>query len=273
MLCAGFLPSICICQAQEPNQGEAFEILQKSRSALLERKSSKMSFEEKTKHIQTNTTSYSRFDPDGFTVRRTEFESFNTKTNKEVLQLRRVVISNRDGQWDVFGNTAIKKQFLQDIAKQIVQDAKQSDRSSPIERTCEFTETWINGSPCYLVRESISKQSRDELKKIAGEAIAIAKPDIIAGFSKAVSKNLNLDKGPAVPYLTEYVIRKSDFALLSQKEYSEDGDLVRHVYYDSVIFGLPLADNLFEISSGTKKKTASNLFEYLSLRKEATNKQ
>lgn len=168
---------------------------------------------------------------------------------------------------------AIKKDFQETLAKEAIGKAKASESGADTkvfpDSQYVLKETSLDGVECYIVQKTISKEHLSYLKERAQQGLIESNNSLSKIFPAELMKSFAFDSSEVIAYLTEYTVRKSDFAVLSEREFSESGDIMTEVVYGEVQFGLPLADELFDVPKTFKIKKASTAQEYLALLKEA----
>lgn len=257
----------------EELDARAVEILDAMTTSQAEAGTSKTTSRTVRNGLVTVVTTLRKRAPDGIWLYRRESVTIDQKTEKPVQGSESISIVNRQGSWLLIGKTAIKREFEEKLAKTAIQTGESLRNELKVDRgqRSRFNVGKVNfrGVECHIVRKVYTKETAENLERVARDAIKAADHLLRKDLPRETVEKFKAKSLNIVPFLTEYFIRIEDNALMGEREYSSAGDLISEIYYDDVVLGLPLADDQFEIPDNFKRKTASNLLEYLAIRREA----
>ncbi len=129
-------------------------------------------------------------------------------------------------------------------------------------------EVQFNGVPSYKIVMTLAPdvyKNQLELReryineimvKHRGEPSSNKKSSQIPPLPKAADKTASL---------YEFIVGKESHVIWATKEYGKDGDLIDKHEYSKVEYGLPLADDLFEVPQGYKIVTINSISEHSNL--------
>lgn len=257
VICAADEPHVKPTPAAQSSNG-AKDVLLKSLAKMGQLSSYTSETDTGNRNSRLTQKIFFRLNPDGTTSERMETIGQATISGKpapskgstSITQIR-----NSDGIYQLLSarKLAIKCVFLMDASSIATKIAavEQPELESAIYGLSE--RQLPDGEPAYFVKRTDSDaehQRKIDLVKKTLEVMKLKDPPNLA---------------ENVPFLTIYVIRKSDSFLLGTEVYNKEGSVISKIVQSNVRVNIPLADELFRVPEGFKMSSAATPGELVEL--------
>ncbi len=277
--CLANYPGI-LCAADTPGiKPNGYEIL-KNAFLVADQAISKLTVESSDvgDGLKLEMTEYQKLSRDGQRLSRidsTETDGTTETDGKEKnsfqSQFNQTNLVNAEGIWelDKENKLALFLKFRAEEQKTIAGIDPNFNKPPIVEQNAyRVEEVAFNGVPCYKIVMTLApdvyKNQLELEERFINEIIAKRR---IGLFSKRKK-----DQIPPMPkaadktaYLYEFIIDKESHIIWATKRYSKDGNLFDKHEYSKVEYGLPLADDLFEVPKDYKIIVVNSLSEHTDL--------